>query len=281
MSASAIGLCQYLQKYLEGYVPRGPGTSFSWNTTFFGSLPGATSILYQNISQNASTTNGLEFAALFNARDNNTGLNNSEALAAILNATATITSWPTNGGGMIQWATSATNVNRSAGSITVPLVRSGSSILPIKVSYTTYGLTADSSNYVATSGVVGFAAGVVSQNVTIPILNNKISAASRQFSLELISASGGAWLGDRLTSIITIVDTSPAPQFVGRPSLLSNGSFQVQLTSGLGQVLTLEYSTNLLDWQTLQTFTNVSTTATITDTNAARRSRSFYRVTTP
>jgi CubicO group peptidase (beta-lactamase class C family) len=281
LSAAAIGLCHYLLNYLEGYNLRLPGSTLSWDYIFYGSLPGASSVLIQNINQTSTTTNGLEFAALFNERDVASSLDNTEAYTAILNATTNIASWPTNGGGMIQWATTATNVNKNAGSITVPLVRSGASTLPVKVSYTTYALTAGSSNYVSTSGIVTFAAGVTSQNVTIPILNDRVIDPTRQFSLELISAAGGAWLGDKLTAIVNILDTNIPPQFVGQPHLLPNGNFQFQTMSSTGLVLTVEYSTNLLDWQPLQTFTNASSVTTLTDTDATGRGKSFYRVAVP
>jgi hypothetical protein len=281
LSASAIGLCHYLLNYLEGYNARLPGSTLSWNYIFYGSLPGATAVLIQNINQTSTTTNGLEFAALFNERDDVTGLDNSEAYTAITNAAANITSWPTNGGGMIQWSTTATNVNKNAGSITVPLVRSGASTLPVKVSYATYALTAGSSNYVSTSGIVTFAASVTSQNVTVPILNDRVIDPTRQFSLELISASGGAWLGDRFTSVVNILDTNTPPNFTGQPVILPNGNFQFQFMSSTGLVLTVEYSTNLSDWQPLQTFTNATTVTTITDTNVNGRAKSFYRVVVP
>jgi CubicO group peptidase (beta-lactamase class C family) len=281
LSASAIGLCHYLLDYLEGYNARVPGSTLSWNYIFYGSLPGASSVLIQNINQTSATTNGLEFAALFNARDNLNELDNSEAYTAITNAVANIASWPSNGGGMIQWSTVATNVNKNAGSITVPLVRSGASTLPVKVSYTTYALSAGSSNYVSTSGIVNFAASVTSQNITVPILNDRVIDPPRQFSLELISASGGAWLGDRLTSVVTILDTNTPPIFTGQPIMLPNGNVQFQTLSSTGLILTVQYSTNLSNWQPLQTFTNITAVATLTDTNATGRVTTFYRVAVP
>jgi CubicO group peptidase (beta-lactamase class C family) len=281
LSASAIGLCHYLLNYLQGYIARPSGITFGWNASFFGGLPGATSVIVQNISQTSTTTDGLEFAALFNERDDITGLDNSEAYTAITNAVAGITSWPSNGGGMIQWATTATNVNKNAGSIIVPLVRSGGGALPVKVSFTTYALTAGSSNYVSVSGIVNFGATVTTQNVTIPILNDRVIDPTRQFSLELISASGGAWLGDQFTSVVNILDTNTPSSFTGQPVLLPNGNFQFQTLCSTGLVLTVEYSTNLLTWQPLQTFTTATAVTTITDTNATGRVNGFYRVVVP
>jgi CubicO group peptidase (beta-lactamase class C family) len=281
LSASAIGLCHYLSNYLEGNIARPTGITFSWNYIFYGSLPGASTMLIQSINQTSTTTNGLEFAALFNERDSASELDNNDAYTAITNAVDGITSWPTNGGGMIQWSTTATNVNKNAGSLTVQLVRSGGSTLPVKVSYTTYALTAGSSNFVSTSGIVSFGASVTSQNITVPILNDRVIDPTRQFSLELISASGGAWLGDRVTAVVNILDTNTPPSFTGQPLLLPNGNFKFQFMCSTGLVLTLEYSTNLLNWQPLQTFTNVTTVSTFTDTNASSRVKSFYRVAVP
>ena len=238
-------------------------------------------MLVQSINQTSTTTNGLEFAALFNERDNASEVDNNDAYNAITNAVASITSWPVSDGGMIQWSTTSTNVNKNAGSITVPLVRSGAGTLPVKISYTTYALTAGSSNFVSTSGIVSFGASVKSQNITVPILNDCVIDPPRKFSLELISASGGAWLGDKVTAVVNILDTNMPPNFIGQPVFLPNGSFQFQFLCSTGLVLTVEYSTNLPNWQPLQTFTNLTAVTVFTDTNADSRVNSFYRVAVP
>ena len=281
LSASALGLCHYLLNYLEGYNARIPGAPLSWNYLFYGSLPGASSVLCQNINQTAASTNGLEFAALFNERYDLAEGANIAAYNAITNAVAGISSWPASGGGMIQWATTATNINKLGGNITVPLVRSGASTLPVKVSFTTYALTAGSSNYISASGIVTFAAGVTSKYVTIPILNDRVIDPPRQFSLELISASGGAWLGDNLSCVVNILDTNTPPAFTGQPLILPNGNFQFQTLCSTGLILTVQFSTNLASWQSLQTFTNATTLTTFTDTNATGRGAGFYRVVVP
>jgi CubicO group peptidase (beta-lactamase class C family) len=281
LNASANGLCHYLLNYLEGNIARPTGITFSWFYNFYGSLPGVSSMLIQNINQTSTTTNGLEFAALFNERDSASEVDNNDAYNAITNAVGNITSWPTNGGGMIQWSTTATNVNKNSGSITVQLLRSGGSTLPVKVSYTTYALTASSSNFVSTSGIVNFGASVTSQNITVPILNDRVIDPTRQFSLELISASGGAWLGDKVTSVVNILDTNTPPNFISQPVVLPNGNFQFQFLCSTGLILTVEYSTNLSNWQPLQTFTNANAVTTITDTNAPGRVKTFYRVVVP
>ena len=281
MSASAIGLCHYLQNYLEAYIVRVPGSSFSWGYTFNGSLPGASSLLDQSINQTSSSTNGLEFAVLFNERSDLVEGANAAARTAITNAVASISSWPAVGGGMIQWSNTAVSINKNGGMINVPLLRTGANTRTVKVSYTTYALTAGSSNFVAMSGIATFAPGVTNKNITIPILNDHVIDPTLKFSLELISASGGAWLGDNLTCVVNILDTNTPPTFTGQPIILPNGNFQFQILCSTGLVLTVQYSTNLFDWQPLQTFTNVATVTTFTDTNANGRVKSFYRVVVP
>ncbi len=281
LSASALGLCHYLQNYLEGFNARISGSSFSWNDLFYGSLPGASSVLAQNISQTSSSTNGVEFAALFNQRYDLVEGANIAAYTAITNAVANISSWPANGGGMIQWSTTSASINKNSGFINVPLTRTGANNLTVKVSYTTYALTASSSNFFAVSGVVTFGSGVTSKNITIPILNDRVIDPARQFSLELISASGGAWLGDNVTCVVSILDTNLPPSLTGQPVVLPNGNFQFQTLCSTGLIQTVQFSTNLIDWLPLQTFTNANPVTTFTDTNGTGPGVGFYRVVVP
>ena len=70
------------------------------------------------------------------------------------------------------------------------------------------------------------------------------------------------------------------PSFTGVPGL-SNGVFRALLTGATGAVIRVEFSTNLLNWLPLQTFTNTSGVLTVTDTNTPTRSRNFYRAVVP
>lgn len=281
ISASAPALCRFMLKYWLAGDQRVPGSGYGWNYLFYGSLPGTTTAIYQTISQNSTSTNGTEYAALFNARTDN-GDDNGEANTAINNAMATITSWPTNGGGSIQWNVSCTNVSKNAGSVTVQLTRSGLSTLPVKVSYMTYSYTADTNDYAPASGIVSFAAGETNKTVAISILNDGHINPTQQFLLELISASGGAWLGDRVTCTVSILDDSTPPRFWGQPVMKPDG-YYMPLMGATGLVVRVDYSTNLLtatnssSWQLLRTYSNFPGALTIVDSNAVYRARSFYR----
>jgi len=280
LSASAIGLCHYLLNYWEGGDQRYPGEYYGWDYIFYGSLPATTTVLHQNITENPATTNGIEYALLFNERDSDPN-DNEEADNAVLAATTTITSWPTNGGGAIQWRTNAVSVNKNTASVIVNLARTGLSTLPVKISYTTYPLTAGATNYTTTAGIVSFSANQTNQTVTVPILNDGVIEGTRTFSLELISASGGAWFGTNLSCIISIVDTNTAPRFIGTPVLQASGVFSAQMAAAPGMIVSLQVSTNLTFWQTLQTFTNMTNPSTITDSTANQRRASYYRLVNP
>ena len=109
LSASAIGLCGYLRNYWEGGDQRYPGENYGWGYTFFGGLPGASTVMYQGITESPNATNGLEFVALFNG-SHGTGGPSNDACDGLQSVATNITSWPTNGGGEIHWETAKTNI---------------------------------------------------------------------------------------------------------------------------------------------------------------------------
>jgi CubicO group peptidase (beta-lactamase class C family) len=212
LSASAIGLCRYMQHYWVGGDRRFPGAHYTWTYTFFGGLAGASTVIYQQIKQDGGSTNGLEFAILFNGGKSFNGkAPSNDAFDAVRNVAKNITSWPATGGGEVQWTVSTTNVVVNASGVTVQLERSGLTTLPVSFSYTTYNLTAGTNCFRPTSGVVLFQSGETNKPITVPILPGASLYAGRRFLLELISSSGDAWLGDRVTCVVNLVGpTNPA-----------------------------------------------------------------------
>jgi hypothetical protein len=140
----------------------------------------------------------------------------------------------------------------------------------------TYAKNAGLANYVPSSGVLSFAAGETNKNVTVTILNDAGSGAPKQLLLELVSVSGGAWLGDRFTCIVNILEQNSPARFIGE-SMLPNGNFRAQISGATGLVLRVELSTNLVNWTPLQTFTNSTGLLNVSDPSAGIRLRSFYR----
>jgi CubicO group peptidase (beta-lactamase class C family) len=205
LSASAGALSSYMLNYWVGGARRVPTAPYRWIYTFYGSLPGTTTVIHQDISQNGTSSAGLEFTVLFNERTNSNTTDNDEAHTAIVNAAAAIVSWPAAGGGAIQWSADATEVSSQAGSVTVQLTRTGSNTLPVKVSYATYDKTAGAADYTPSSGTVAFAAGETGKSISIPLLANPPGAAAKEFFVELISASGGAWFDSRVSTTVRIL----------------------------------------------------------------------------
>ena len=180
---------------------------------------------------------------------------------------------------MVSWNISTTNINKRSGSVTMQLVRSGLSTLPIKVSYTTYGVTASTNDFIPVPGVASFASGETSKSVSVGVLDDRLIGPSKQFLLDLISASGGAWLGDPLTCVVNILDTNSPPRLEA-PGL-SNGVFRTQIRGGANLIVTVQSSSNLLSWLPLQTFTNPPDPLTVIDTNRTSGTGRFYRVVVP
>jgi hypothetical protein len=99
--------------------------------------------------------------------------------------------------------------------------------------------------------------------------------------LELISASGGAWLGTNLSCVVSIVATNTPPPFLSAPLLNRSGVFSAQVAAAPGLIVSLQVSTNLMEWQTLQTFTNTANAYTVKDPTAIQRPVSYYRLVNP
>ena len=77
----------------------------------------------------------------------------------------------------------------------------------VTVKYATTNGTATSGlDYTATTGILTFTGGVVSQNITIPILNNNLNEADETFALTLSNPTN-ATLGSNISVATTITDT--------------------------------------------------------------------------
>ena len=149
----------------------------------------------------------------------------------------------------------------------------------MKVSYATYSRAAGTNSYGPASGVLAFAPGETTKDIQVALHDDQRVGPHRDFSLELISASGGAWLGDRVTCIVRIVD--PDMAFSRAATVLPPGGFQSQLIGATGLAVRVEFSTNLVDWQLLQAVTNTPGVLTVSDPDAGSRPKRFYRSVTP
>jgi hypothetical protein len=79
------------------------------------------------------------------------------------------------------------------------------------------------------------------------------------------------------TTGLEIIDLNPLAFLPASIKRLADGDVTVTLTTRLGQSYTLQASTNLVDWETLETLTASDTRLNFIDTNAPSFSRRFYR----
>jgi hypothetical protein len=122
-------------------------------------------------------------------------------------STASLTIQDDDVAGALQFS-SATYTLTEAGSVaTITVTRSGGAAGGVPVAYATSNGTATAgTDYTAASGMLTFAAGVMSQTFAIPITNDVLDEANETVLLALSSPGGGATLGVQSTATLTITD---------------------------------------------------------------------------
>ena len=90
-------------------------------------------------------------------------------------------------------------VNESAGTATFTVTLSAASSLPVSVAFSTSNGTATSgADYTAASGTLNFAAGVTTQTITVPILEDALDEANETFTVNLANPTNATiarWAG--------------------------------------------------------------------------------------
>lgn len=110
-------------------------------------------------------------------------------------------------GGTIQINPTAYNVNETDGSVNVTVTRDTGQD-PASVSFGTGDVSATAgSDYTTTNVTVNFAAGDLSEDVTIPILNDAVAETPETFTGTITTPSAGAVLGANTAGTVTINDS--------------------------------------------------------------------------
>ena len=94
------------------------------------------------------------------------------------------------------------------------------------------------------------------------------------------AVSGGNYtLGNSQWDIIAGVQASGVSLLaVTAAGLLLNGNFQLVVNGNLGQTYMLQASTNLMDWETVLTFTCTNSPMVVVDPDAGSYPHRFYRI---
>src|SRR5262249_5883712 len=111
----------------------------------------------------------------------------------------------------IQFSSTTYNVNRTGGSATIILTRTGGVDGSVTVSFnTTRGSATPSVDYTDTTGTLTFGPGDRSpKTLTIPILNNISPNGNKTVALSLNVLAGNARAGTPSTATLTIIDNNP------------------------------------------------------------------------
>ncbi|HLL89377.1 MAG TPA: Calx-beta domain-containing protein, partial [Tepidisphaeraceae bacterium] len=139
-------------------------------------------------------------------------------------------------------------VDEDAGSATVTIERVAGSGGVATVDYAVVAGTAtENSDYTPVAGTATFSNGQTSTTFTIPILNDNVMETLETFGVTLSNVTGGADLGSRISSTVTIVDEDGAVQFASASLTVreSDGAAEVTVVR-VGSVrdpITVNYAT--------------------------------------
>ena len=198
------------------------------------------------------------------------------AMGAIQTATVVISDNDTATGanalaGTLQMGSASAAVNENAGSVQLPVVRSGGASGAVSIQYSTVnGSALAPSDYTATSGTLTWADqdGSV-KAINIPITNEQLTSGSKNFTVALSGPAGGASLGAPATSVVTINDndTSPHISWSNPASIVYGTSLsaaQLDATASVPGTLTYTPAAGTILHAGTQTLT-----VTLTPTNGA------------
>lgn len=165
-------------------------------------------------------------------------------------ASVTIDGNASTSAGSIKLSATSYTVSQGAGSVTVPVERTGGSSGSVSVGYATSdGNAVAGTDYTSTSGTVNWASGDSSQKaVLIPISTATAFSGSKSFTLTLSEATGGATLASPSSATVTISGTSGQSALPSAPSdlLLVNQGGPNNDDSSAGQANALS------DYQAIQ-----------------------------
>jgi hypothetical protein len=103
---------------------------------------------------------------------------------------------------------------------------------------------------------------------------------SESFRLNVYGVLSGAGISNNAstaTTISSLTINQVLPPWLGDLQCLTNGGFQFGIYGNANHPYTLQISSNLLDWQTLASFTVTNSPSYFTDSSATNVPNRFYR----
>jgi glucose/arabinose dehydrogenase len=114
--------------------------------------------------------------------------------------------------GVLALGTSLVSVNESAGTVSIPVVRTGGSDGTVGLHYTTTAATATSGgDFTVVSGIVVFAPGETTKSIVVPLISDTLDEVNETFTVATDLGVGGATVNQPRTATVTIVDDDGPP----------------------------------------------------------------------
>ena len=109
--------------------------------------------------------------------------------------------------GSLQFSTASYSVSEASPTATITVTRTGGSFGTVGVSYATSDGTATAgSDYIATSGNLSFADGILSQTFSVTILDDTIYEGDEKLKLTLSNPTGGAGLSKQKNASLVVIE---------------------------------------------------------------------------
>ncbi len=138
------------------------------------------------------------------------------------------------------------SVNEGAGTATFTVTLSAASGQTVTVNYSTANNTAVSgSDYTAVSGMLTFAPGVVTQTITVPIINDTLYEGNETFKVNLTSATNASVATSTGTATIVDNDTVPLVSSVTNASAVEASSIVHTVTLSNASTTATTYTLTL------------------------------------
>ncbi|MBL9135191.1 MAG: hypothetical protein JNK85_04955 [Verrucomicrobiales bacterium] len=125
----------------------------------------------------------------------------------------------------VQFELAATVVREDAGVLRLRLVRAGplETIARLRVAFTN-GTARAGTDFLFTNQFVEFAAGDAEKSVEVPLIQNRVAQAPREFGIFLDNADLGTGIGDIRATRVTLEDEDGTFQFAGTSAVLDEGT---------------------------------------------------------
>lgn len=164
----------------------------------------------------------------------------------------------------------AISANENDGTVTLTVVRTGSTTTNSTVAWATSAVSATAgSDYTTGSGTLTFATNETSKTITVTLLNDSAVETNETFKVTLSSPTGGPVLGVSKQATVTIVDDDIGIYLSSATNSVSEGGTNLVLTvtrsGGLTNTVTVQYATADGSATAGNDYTNTSGTLTFTN----------------